>query len=33
MTNSAVTCGVYTIQCAAPTFSPAAGTYHLRDSR
>ena len=22
-----MTCGVYTIQCAAPTFNPAAGTY------
>ena len=25
--NSAVASGVYTIQCAAPTFNPAAGTY------
>ena len=27
LTNSAVTSGVYTIQCAAPSFNPAAGTY------
>ena len=27
LTNSAVASGVYTIQCAAPAFSPAAGTY------
>ena len=27
LTNSAVTSGVYTIQCAAPTFNPAAGAY------
>ena len=27
MTNSAVASGVYTIQCATPTFNPAAGTY------
>ena len=27
-TNSAVASGVYTIQCATPTFNPAAGTYH-----
>ena len=27
MANSTVTSGVYTIQCVAPTFSPAAGTY------
>ena len=27
LTNSAVGSGVYTIQCAAPTFNPAAGTY------
>ena len=26
-TNSAVASGVYTIQCATPTFNPAAGTY------
>jgi len=26
--NSPVTTGTYTIQCAAPTFSPAAGTYN-----
>ena len=30
LTNSAVASGVYTIQCAAPTFNPAAGTYWLR---
>ena len=27
LTNSAVSSGVYTIQCAVPTFNPAAGTY------
>ena len=27
LTNSAVASGVYTIQCAAPTFNPAAGSY------
>ena len=27
LSNSAVASGVYTIQCAAPSFSPAAGTY------
>ena len=27
LTNSTVTSGVYTIQCAAPTFNPAAGTF------
>ena len=27
LTNSAVASGMYTIQCAAPTFNPAAGTY------
>ena len=27
MTDSPVTSGVYTIQCATPTFTPAAGTY------
>ena len=27
LTNSAVTTGVYTIQCAAPSFNPAASTY------
>ena len=27
MSNSSVASGVYTIQCAAPTFNPAAGTY------
>ena len=27
LANSAVSSGVYTIQCAAPTFNPAAGTY------
>ena len=27
LTNSAVTTGVYTIQCAAPNFNPAAGSY------
>ena len=27
LTSSAVTSGVYTIQCAAPTFNPAAGSY------
>jgi len=27
MADSTVTSGVYTIQCATPTFSPAAGTY------
>ena len=32
MTDSAVTSGVYTIQCAAPTFSPAAGTYSSAQS-
>ena len=31
MTNSSVASGVYTIQCAAPSFSPAAGTYHHLD--
>ena len=29
MLDSPVTSGVYTIECATPTFSPAAGTYHL----
>ena len=33
LTNSSVTSGVYTIQCATPTFNPAAGTYHHVDSR
>ena len=32
MTNSAVASGVYTIQCAAPTFNPAAGTFTHLDS-
>ena len=27
LSNSSVTAGVYTIQCAAPTFNPAAGSY------
>ena len=27
LTNSAVTSGTYTIQCAAPAFNPAAGTF------
>ena len=27
MADSPITSGVYTIQCATPTFSPAAGTY------
>ena len=27
MTNSTVTSGIYTIQCATPTFNPAAGTF------
>ena len=26
-TNSAVASGIYTIQCATPTYSPAAGTF------
>ena len=32
LTNSAVTSGVYTIQCATPTFNPAAGTYSSTQS-
>ncbi len=32
MTDSAVTSGTYTIQCAAPSFSPAAGTYSTAQS-
>jgi len=32
LTNSTVTSGVYTIQCAAPTFSPAAGSYSTAQS-
>ena len=30
MADSPVTSGVYAIQCAAPTFTPAAGTYGPR---
>ena len=32
MADSTVTSGVYTIQCAAPTFTPAAGTYTAAQS-
>ena len=32
MTDSAIASGVYTIQCATPTFSPAAGTLLPRNS-
>ena len=33
LTNSAVASGVYTIQCATPTFNPAAGTFTTVDVR